>query len=59
MSKRRGKVKTEQKAAKPELQNLPILNLDAAAVDIGQEQHCVAVPPGRDGVGSEFWSLHR
>jgi transposase len=48
MSKRRGKVKTEQKAAKPELQNLPILNLDAAAVDIGQEQHCVAVPAGRD-----------
>ena len=48
MSKRRGKAKREQKVAKQELQNLPVLNLDAAAIDIGSEQHLVAVPPGRD-----------
>ena len=49
MSKQRGKAKKEQKAVKPKKQGkLPILNLDAAAIDIGSEQHVVAVPPGRD-----------
>ncbi len=48
MSKRRGKAKRVQKASNPELENLPILNRDAAAIDIGSEQHWVAVPPGGD-----------
>src|SRR5260221_11019610 len=48
MSKRRGKAKRVQKASNPELENLPILNRDAAAIDIGSEQHWVAVPPGKD-----------
>jgi transposase len=48
LSKRRGKAKRVQKASNPELENLPILNRDAAAIDIGSEQHWVAVPPGRD-----------
>lgn len=48
MSKRRGKAKREQKSSNQELQNLPVLNLDGAAIDIGSKQHWVAVPPGRD-----------
>ncbi|HZC35547.1 MAG TPA: IS110 family transposase [Chthoniobacterales bacterium] len=48
MPKRRGKAKKEQRSANQELQNLPVLNLDAAAIDIGKDQHWVAVPPGRD-----------
>src|SRR4029077_17329028 len=48
MSKRRGKAKRVQKASNSELENLPILNRDAAAIDIGSGQHWVAVPPGRD-----------
>ncbi len=30
--------------------NLPPLNLNAAAIDIGATSHFVAVPPGRDTV---------
>ena len=48
MSQRRGKAKRVQKASNQEPENLPVLNRDAAAIDIGSKQHWVAVPPGRD-----------
>jgi transposase len=48
MSKPRGKGKRSQKKAVQELESLPVLNLDAAAIDIGSKQHWVAVPPGRE-----------
>src|SRR5260370_11882400 len=63
MSNQRGKAKREQKGPSQELGKLPVLNLDAAAVDIGSEQQVVAVPPGRDtesvrSVGSFNAELH-
>lgn len=48
MPKRRGKAKGKEKAQPQELENLPVLNLHAAAIDIGSQQHLVAIPPGKD-----------
>ncbi len=48
MPKPRDKANRVRTVSKQELENLPLLNPDAAAIDIGSAQHLVAVPPGRD-----------
>ena len=36
------------------------ININAAGIDIGSEQHMVAVPEERDrGIGARVWSLYR
>jgi len=47
MPRRRVKAKSQAKATEP-TENLAMINPNAGAIDIGSEQHVVAVPPGRD-----------
>jgi transposase len=50
MGKRRRKQGAETFGLPPQLQQV---NLNAAGVDIGSEEHWVAVPPGRDPQGQD------
>ena len=50
MSKRRSKAKSKNIKVPKLPQHLQHMNLNAAGVDIGSEQHLVAVPEGRDTV---------
>ncbi len=47
MPRRRLKAKSKAKATEP-VENLAVINPNAGAIDIGSEQHVVAVAPGRD-----------
>src|SRR5919109_576510 len=62
MAKQVGKKKEAQKA--DELEGLPLLNRNAAGIDVGSAAHYVAVPAGRDAepvqeFGSFTADLHR
>ena len=61
-SKKPGKKNKNKK--KDVLEGLPPLNLNAAGIDVGNAEHTVAVPPGRDPqpvrtFGSFTADLHR
>lgn len=40
--------KKEKKTKKNQFVNMPVLNGNAAGIDVGGTIHAVAVPPGRD-----------
>ena len=40
--------KKEKKTKKNQFINMPVLNGNAAGIDVGGTIHAVAVPPGRD-----------
>jgi len=64
MPKRRGKEIQKDKRAKNWEEGLPPINKNAAGIDVGNAEHHVAVPPGRDAepvqkFGSFTADLHR
>jgi hypothetical protein len=53
MSKAPKEARRKAGKEKPDvLEGLPPLNLNAAGIDVGNAEHTVAVPPGRDARGS-------
>jgi len=46
--KRASKKPGKKNKKKDVLEGLPPLNLNAAGIDVGNAEHTVAVPPGRD-----------
>ena len=41
-------IKVQKKSKKVNLDSLPLININAAGIDIGSEEHWVAVPKDRD-----------
>ena len=52
-AKRRRQVRIASKPKVPLPPQLQRVNLNAAGIDIGSEEHWVAVPPGRDREGQD------
>ena len=52
-AERRRQVRSASKPKVPLPPQLQRINLDAAGIDIGSEEHWAAVPPGRDPEGRD------